>query len=492
MTTKDLLRKIGITLFCFVTAFLCVLFFSQTLSPLYTIELCDSSVFKIMGQAILHGKIPYVDLFDHKGPMLYAIQTFGLWLIPGRNGLFILAVISLSISIACWYKSARLFTTPAKSIIAILLALQTYYFYAEYGNLSEDWNIPFISVAYYMILSILFKDTTPKFLLNGIIVGLCLSGSFLIRPNDAVAFIGAPVFGVIIWLIIEKRRQEIIQWISGIAIGFVSLSLIFIIWFAAHNALSALWYGLFKFNALYSTGLKGMLQQGFEMTKLRYLPFLITLAILGWKSSKPQITYILIPIIIAAYVLLGVNAYLHYWIAWVPILFFSYWLLTLAQPNKAISIIAICVFLSLPIFESRNWLQTPNEMYIGVKNNMNFVNPTLNLTKHLFTDIKPEDRDSIWSYNLTWTTSSVTINVLLVNKITPCNRVLLIYMAGLDPTLLKSMDITDYKPKYILFSREDSMPTTYSSRDSAYIGENYHIVKMCENPQLLLYERNVN
>ena len=90
MNTKNILNKFGVILFCILSATLFLLFFSQTLSPLYTIEACDSSVFKLMGQAMLHGKVPYTDLFDHKGPVLYAIEAFGQWVIPGRNGLFFL------------------------------------------------------------------------------------------------------------------------------------------------------------------------------------------------------------------------------------------------------------------------------------------------------------------------------------------------------------------------------------------------------------------
>ena len=146
--------KTGIYLFLFLCAVMYILLFSKTLSPLYSIEESDSSVFKVMGQVVLHGKLPYVDIFDHKGPMLYLIEAFGQWLIPGRIGLFLLAIIALYISIICWYQSARLFTSAIKSIIVVILSLVTYYFYSAYssGNLTEDWNILFVSVSYYHIL----------------------------------------------------------------------------------------------------------------------------------------------------------------------------------------------------------------------------------------------------------------------------------------------------------------------------------------------------
>ena len=34
----------------------------------------DSSVFLYIGRQMHRGKVPYIDLFDHKGPILYLIQ----------------------------------------------------------------------------------------------------------------------------------------------------------------------------------------------------------------------------------------------------------------------------------------------------------------------------------------------------------------------------------------------------------------------------------
>ena len=147
--------------------------------------------------------MPYVDIFDHKGPMLYLIEAFGQWLIPGRIGLFLLAIIALYISIICWYKSARLFTSATKSIVVVILTLLTYYFYSAYssGNLTEDWNILFVSVSYYLLLSLLIREEAKSYLIHGGIIGICFACAFFIRPNDAVAFIGAPILGELVWML---------------------------------------------------------------------------------------------------------------------------------------------------------------------------------------------------------------------------------------------------------------------------------------------------
>jgi hypothetical protein len=35
----------------------------------------DSAIFLYIGRAILNGQVPYVDIWDHKGPLLYYINV---------------------------------------------------------------------------------------------------------------------------------------------------------------------------------------------------------------------------------------------------------------------------------------------------------------------------------------------------------------------------------------------------------------------------------
>ena len=82
----------------FATAVGFVLCFSYSTSPVYFHDGYDSAVFQTMGLALLHGKLPYVDLFDHKGPVLYFINAFGLWLGNGKLGIFVMQIIANTIS----------------------------------------------------------------------------------------------------------------------------------------------------------------------------------------------------------------------------------------------------------------------------------------------------------------------------------------------------------------------------------------------------------
>lgn len=72
-----------------ILLFAAVLFlflFSCTTSPLYEHHPFwfrgDCGIFQEIGVYLIHGGTPYVDLFDHKGSLLWFIQALGIWISP--------------------------------------------------------------------------------------------------------------------------------------------------------------------------------------------------------------------------------------------------------------------------------------------------------------------------------------------------------------------------------------------------------------------------
>ena len=84
----------------------------------------DSSAFLYIGKRMAEGKLPYRDLFDHKGPLLYLIQRVGIGLTPGSYiGVWILELVSMMIS--AWYmqKLAGLVTENRRDAYLAVLAV---------------------------------------------------------------------------------------------------------------------------------------------------------------------------------------------------------------------------------------------------------------------------------------------------------------------------------------------------------------------------------
>ena len=59
------------------SAFAGALVFSPSTSPLYSDWGYDSAMFQTIGKYWAQGHLPYVELFDHKGPIIFFINALG-------------------------------------------------------------------------------------------------------------------------------------------------------------------------------------------------------------------------------------------------------------------------------------------------------------------------------------------------------------------------------------------------------------------------------
>ena len=123
----------------------------------------DSSVFLYIGQQMKAGKVPYLDLFDHKGPVLYFIQYLGV-LIAEKNftGVWILEVLNILATAALMLKLGQITGGKQSSIrLAILVVLGACGWKVwQGGNLTEEYALPWITLAAVIFtdfLNILFK-----------------------------------------------------------------------------------------------------------------------------------------------------------------------------------------------------------------------------------------------------------------------------------------------------------------------------------------------
>ncbi len=93
----------------FVISVLFVSFYSDTTSPFY--YLCyttDSTVYMMLGRAVVEGKLPYVDIWELKGPAIFYIEALGYWLTYSKLGIFMIQVICLYITFYFIYRTFRI------------------------------------------------------------------------------------------------------------------------------------------------------------------------------------------------------------------------------------------------------------------------------------------------------------------------------------------------------------------------------------------------
>jgi len=170
-------------------------------NPYYTEPGRDSGFFMFAGHEMLKGKQLYTQIWDSKGPLIFFINAFGLWLGAGsRWGLWFLELILLTLGFGFaysvisrhWGHLAGLF-----GIIAGACALAMIY---GAGNTVEEYSLLF------SLLSLYAYDqsfTRSDHRLADLLIGACAMASFLLRANN----IGVELV-IIILIFIDTWREK--------------------------------------------------------------------------------------------------------------------------------------------------------------------------------------------------------------------------------------------------------------------------------------------
>ena len=123
---------------------LVVIINSDSTSPFFYIWTLDSQIFQYMGYAMTEGKIPYTDLFDHKGLFIYAVNAIG-YLINRDFGVHLLQIVNLSLTLMIWHHMLDGVDKAWRRLLYILAAVLCLSIYYDCGNMSEEWSLLFIS-----------------------------------------------------------------------------------------------------------------------------------------------------------------------------------------------------------------------------------------------------------------------------------------------------------------------------------------------------------
>ena len=227
--------------FLFLFAILTTTLFS-TCSFLYPLNPWDdANVYMTIGNAMLSGKDLYVDIFDHKGPVLYLLHEMAAML--SRNSFVGIYLIEIMCSFCfMWYslRTMRLFSDSKITLpLACLLGwvtLSSDLFY--YGDSVEEFSLPIIAHCLYFMLRFARNRQTPRWwqsLIMGVGLGLILWTKF----NILFFYIG----GIMALAFIAWRHQQlkelgnIVMWVTA---GVVVATIPVLAYFMAHGTVDAL------------------------------------------------------------------------------------------------------------------------------------------------------------------------------------------------------------------------------------------------------------
>ena len=139
--------------------------FSTTCSFLYKYHTWgDSNIFFTIGKAMLSGVMPYRDLFDQKGPVVFMLHALGA-LISYKSffGIYILQLVNCFFYLLFIYKTNGLFFNRNNYLNTLMLGVLTYVSLAySTGDSVEEFSLAIIMYAIYVALKNCIFNTVPS------------------------------------------------------------------------------------------------------------------------------------------------------------------------------------------------------------------------------------------------------------------------------------------------------------------------------------------
>lgn len=412
-------------MWAFVYFCLCALFvalFSTSTSPLLRVHEIDSDLFQYMGWAWTSGRVPYIDYFDHKGLLLYAINAVG-WLISPRYGVALLQVLNLMAVCVVWHWGIVALRASWRPFLLVLLGLYLVYGCYMMGNKCEEWSLLFQSLPF----ALYFRSERLSWR-SLLAIGVCGGCLCLLRLNNA-----APVCGLLLWCAaVAVWRREWRYLLRAVCLVFVGALLPLVASAgvmcgqAGWQGVEEMWYANVTFNMEYVAGYVPSDASPVKWCARFGALGLTTVAgcclAVAHRRLKPapQAGALLMAVAVSAVAMVGHAAYNHYFMVFVPLLVYA-----AGMVRGRLAYVWLALVLVLNAF------QPVYHIYKGRPSQVNHSDFPAVLSRVL-RDVPPSDRaGGVWNIDGAWWDQRAVMSAGVLQ----CNRVFHPFQYGLSSRL---------------------------------------------------------
>jgi hypothetical protein len=454
---------------------------SKSLTPLTLSEGYDSLIFKQMGLSIIQGKALYIDLFDHKGPIIFFINAIGQWIISGKLGLLLLYTINFTFVLFLWYKMSLLFVrSRIVAIFPVILALLFLQMASNEDNVTEDWSLIPITYSLYLFAKFYVKGhniTIKEFFFLGIGMGVV---TFMrvnnMAPNCCVILVLAIIF------ILRHRLHELKKMVLYVFYGWLFVGLIVIIVILSlygKQGFVEMMNGTFVYNFIYIGSSQAQAVAPDRMRwYVRYgLSSLFFIILLYIKYKNDLLPHVLLMCYLATFVSIGTKGWQNYFIVFSPVFALSLSALNVGL-NKWVRYmitLLVIVYLGRPFCDRINSKEYDLEVFYQKSN-------------EILDKIETDEKGKIWN-NADFT----GLSVLHKKGLIQVNRAVLGFHLDMFEKL-KQDEINKFetiKPRYVLLSSKiENYDFLYNA---SRIKENYILMDQVETGgRLYVYKKYRN
>ncbi len=200
----------------------------------------DSSAYMYVAEGILKGEMPYIDRWDHKGPLLYLVNLAGM-VISDVWGVWLVEMIFLIgwVWIAFALSKDSFGLAPALFSLAALLS---YFVLIDTANSPGTYALTLKFISLYLFVRVERGEGGPWFPLA---IGALSALAFLLLPSLVGLWIAMGLY----WII--QKENALVRILLAVA-GALPVFILAIGAFAAVGGLYAMWDAVFLYNLAYT------------------------------------------------------------------------------------------------------------------------------------------------------------------------------------------------------------------------------------------------
>lgn len=230
----------------------------STSSPAYlTNQWVDTNASLTVGKSILQGIVPYKDLFDQRGPLLYLISAIcSLFELSNPFfGFYIYEALCGGIFLFYCRKLLQVFSQECSDVFLSTASLFYWLLLREpnfgLGGSPEELCVPALMITLYVLVRSIHLKKLLTFQ-EGIWIGLCAGYIFWIKYNMMGLFAGAAIAFLISYGM-QSEWKQIGKILLGVLTGIGIISFPVFAYFGWNHALSDMFEVYFQDNILYYT-----------------------------------------------------------------------------------------------------------------------------------------------------------------------------------------------------------------------------------------------
>ena len=448
----------------------------------------DSCIFEQMGLGIIKGYTPYVDLFDHKGFLLYLINASGLWMFSGHAGLYILLSLSLSATYLCWLRMADYLVSPSLRHIPALLAL-LFALIFEGGNMTETWSLFWISLPIYYLVRYLTRRQIIS-LPECFCIGVCISMAANLRLNNIV-----PAFTVCLYMFIDlcfrrafrQLTYSILAVLGGFFVVTMALVGLYIALYGMQH-LDAYWFACIGFNLCYIDQFR---HETLWQASGFYFPLLTLLVMLCQPHNhRNRLVWFTFCSFLLTLLTTGTAYFAHYFTLFAPHIVLTISLSLTRTYSISLHVwrlagIGLLALLAGLVAVFHSDIQQKIEDYCSREQ-------AIRECASCLSSLLPQQKSSVWNYN----TMMKGANILTRAGIVQCNRIFLQYQVEGSYGVEEIGTIEEIRPEVILVDehtrwgggiRTDALESFGTTKDSIFIAKDYRRYYQSETLGVCIY-----